>query len=458
MFETILPTGTKVYKGFPPGIGSIRRTDNFFVTTQRRVASAYGHVATYTVKRPLRLFVINHDNMSKVLRSRALSESTKLMLRFALGTKTTRARQLKAYRKVLGGRDRFPGVAKNVRPGQRFSIDELDRQTFEKFSREFLIPNRFDGFYSASKQSVFHEGRFHAEVMICRPVSTLDRVFSRKLDAPIRSVFGVHDIAKSVPALFIEYSKKHTRLTRPYGGFVMYLGGGMAVKLYMEARALKAPQRVLQTSDFDFTFSTQRKMTSQSGIRLRIRAMRSIMYAHILGFTRWLSTYYGVRPRILIHEFVPPARFFPTTKKRVYHVISYALQFPNIPKPVDFVDTTLAHVPGLRRENIHYEYSKYFGMPIERLKYLSKDVLAVLASSFATKDPTLKSRNPLVGKRAEKGLKNTARLASLITVKGAHPSTVVRSFVSTIQKGQTQKAFRYARSIIRRIQDHKKIV
>ena len=459
MIETVLPTGTKVYKGFPPGIGVIRRTDNFFVTTNARVASAYGHVATYTTNRPLRLFVLNHENIVRVLNTKGLSASTKIMLRFALGTRTTRARQLKAYRKVLGGRERFPQrIARNIRPGQRLSVDVLDRQTFEKFSREFLIPRKYDGFYSASKPSVFHGGRFHSEVMICKPMTTLDRVFSKRLSAPVRSVFGVRDIVKALPSLFVEYSKGHTRLTRPYGGFVLYLGGGMAVKLYMEARALKAPPKVLQTTDFDFTFSATQKLTSQIGVRLRVRAMRHIMYAHILGFVRWLGSHYGVRPQILMNDFVPPGRFFPTTKKRVYHVISYALQFPGVPKPVDFVDTTLAFVPGLRRENIHYEYSKHFGMPIERLKFLSKDVLAVLASSFATKDPTLKSRNPLVGKRAEKGLKNTARLASLIKVKGAHPSAAVRSFVNTIQKGQTQKAFRHARQIIRQIQGHKKIL
>ena len=393
-----------------------------------------------------------------VLRQRGVSATTKLMLRFALGTRTTRSRQLKAYRKVLGGRERFPGVMRNTRPGQRLSVNILDQQTFEKFSREFLIPRRFDGFYSASKPSVFHEGRFHSEVMICSPMTTLDRVFSKRLDAPVRSVFGLHDVVKALPSLFVEYSKGHTRLTRPYGGFVVYLGGGMAVKLYMEARALKAPPRVLQTTDFDFTFSVPQKLTSRRGVRLRVHAMRHIMYAHILGFTRWLATHYGVRPQIVIKEFVPPARYFPTTKKRVYHVVSYALRFPGVRTPVDFVDTTLAHVPGLRRDNIHYEYSKHFGMPIERLKYLSKDVLAVLASSFATKDPTLKSRNPLLGKRAEKGLKDTARIASLIKVKGAHPTTVVRAFVENIQKGRTQKAFTHARQIIRQIQHHKKIL
>jgi len=458
MYETIIPAGTRVYKGFPPNIGVIRRTDNFFVTLNRKTAAAYGHVATYQTVRPLRMFVFNNESIRSVLKTKGVSESTRLMLRFALGTRTTRARQLLAYRKVLGGRERFPGVSRNTRPGQRLSVDVLDRQTFEKFSREFLIPRKYDGFYSASKPSVFHGGRFHAEVMICTPMKTLTRVFPKNLRAPVRSVFGTQDVIKALPSLFIEYSRGHTRLTRPYGGFVIYLGGGMAVKLYLEARALKAPPKVLGTTDFDFTFSTTEKIKSHTGVRVRVRAMRQIMYSHILGFVRWLGKYYGMEPSIVIHDFVPPARFFPTTRKRVYHVVSYALRFPGIPRPVDFVDTTLAYVPGIRREILHHEYSKYFGMPIERLKYLSKDVLAVLASSFATKDPTLRSRNPLVGKRSEKGLKDTARVASLIKVKGSHPSTVVRQFVQNIQGGKSHAAFQHARQIIRQIKQHKKIL
>ena len=90
-------------------------------------------------------------------------------------------------------------------------------------------------------------------------------------------------------------------------------------------------------------------------------------------------------------------------------------------------------------------------MPIERLKHLSKSVLAVLAGSFATKDPALKSRNPLTGNRAEKGIKNTARLASLIKLKGSRPSTVIRKFVTSVQSGNVRSASRHARRVIKNI-------
>jgi len=116
-------------------------------------------------------------------------------------------------------------------------------------------------------------------------------------------------------------------------------------------------------------------------------------------------------------------------------------------KPVDFVDTTLAHVPGMSREHIHHVYSRSFGMPIERLKTMYRNVLAVLAGSFATKDPALKSRNPLTGNRAEKGLKNTARLVTLIRAN-AQSSTPARALVNAINRGDKKTAFKKAKLVI----------
>jgi hypothetical protein len=451
--ETVVPKGARLYKGLMPGIRMVKRTTNFFVSKNPRVAGAYGRLATYETTKPLRLFVLTHRTVLKILQDPKVTSSTKIMLRFAIGTKTTRARQVKAYRVVLRGRERVPG-SKNTRPGQRFSVSEFDEQVFAKLSREFLVPRKYDGFFSPTKPTIFHGGKFHSEIMLCDARKSLVHLLPKKLGAPVRSMLTRSELLRALPALFVEYSKKQQRLTRPYGGFVIYLGGGMAVKLYLEARAMRAPTKVLRTSDFDFTFSVPRQIRSKIGVRLRTDVMRKIMTTHLAGFTAWLGKFYGVRPQIVVKEFVPPVSVLPSTGKRVYHVVSYALRFPGIAKPVDFVDTTLAHVPGLTREHIHYAYTKQFGMPIERLKFLSKGVLAVLAGSFATKDPALKSRNPLVGNRAEKGLKNAARLATLIKVKGSRPSTTVRTFVQNIQTGRVRDAFRHARQVLKNIKSH----
>jgi hypothetical protein len=124
--------------------------------------------------------------------------------------------------------------------------------------------------------------------------------------------------------------------------------------------------------------------------------------------------------------------------------------YPGVAKPIDFVDTTLAYVPGMSRDHIHHVFSRSFGMPIERLRTMYKNVLVVLAGSFATKDPALKSRNPLTGSRAEKGLKDTARLASLINAN-AKSNTHARGLINAIKRSNTKNAYKKARLVIKNL-------
>lgn len=447
--ETVIPRGARLYKGMPRGMHP-RRTRNFFLTSSARTARGYGPtINTYVATKPLRLFVLSHKNVKLLLDKYPMSAAAKVMLRLALGVRTTRARQHLAYRVVLRGKGYLPG-ARNTRPGQRLSVGELDRQVFEKLSREFLVPEKYDGYYAPAKPSIFHGGIFHSEIMISRPMHAIKP--APRIAPPVqrRARVSHAQIIKRLPALFVEYSKTQRRLLRPYGGFIPYLGGGMAVKLYLEARAIKAPPKVLNTTDFDFTFAVPQRITSKMGVAMRVVAMRKVMTEHLEGFVTWLGRSFGVRPQITVKDFVPPVRLLPTTGKRIYQVISYGLQFPGVAKPVDFVDTTLAHVPGMSRQLIHHVFSRSIGMPIERLKTMYKNVLAVLAGSFATKDPSLKSRNPLTGNRSEKGLKDTARLASLINAN-AKSNVHARGLVSAIRRSNVKNASKQARLVIKNL-------
>jgi hypothetical protein len=449
--ETVIPKGARLYKGMPRGMHP-RRTRNFFLTSSARTARGYGPtINTYVATKPLRLFVLSHRNVKLLLDKYRLSPAAKVMLRLALGTRTTRARQHLAYRLVLRGKGYLPG-ARNTRPGQRLSVGELDRQVFEKLSREFLIPEKYDGYYAPAKPSIFHGGVFHSEIMIAQPMHSIKPAFAVRATPQVQRRLGVSNaqIIKRLPGLFVEYSKTQRRLLRPYGGFIPYLGGGMAVKLYLEARAIKAPPKVLQTTDFDFTFAVPKRLTTKMDVVARVIGMRKVMTTHLEGFVTWLGRSFGVRPQIVVKDFVPPVRLLPTTGKRIYQVISYGLQFPGVAKPVDFVDTTLAHVPGMSREHIHHVFSRSFGMPIERLKTMYKNVLAVLAGSFVTKDPSLKSRNPLTGNRAEKGIKNTARLATLIKAN-AKTTVHARGLVNAIRRNNTKNAYKKARLVIKNL-------
>lgn len=448
--ETVVPKGARLFKGMPRGMHP-RRTRNFFVTSSARTARGYGPtINTYVATKPLRLFVLSHRNVKLLLDKYPMSAAAKVMLRLALGTGTTRARQHMAYKAILRGKAYLPG-ARNTRPGQRLSVGELDHQVFEKLSREFLVPEKYDGYYAPAKPSIFHGGIFHSEIMISRPMHAI-KPAPHVASPAVQRRPGVSNtqIIKRLPALFVEYSKTQRRLLRPYGGFIPYLGGGMAVKLYLEARAIKAPPRVLNTTDFDFTFAVPQRITSKMGVAMRVVAMRKVMTDHLEGFVTWLGRSFGVRPHITVKDFVPPVKVMPTTGKRIYQVISYGLQFPGVAKPVDFVDTTLAHVPGMSRQHIHPLFSRSFGMPIERLKTMYKNVLVVLAGSFATKDPALKSRNPLTGNRAEKGLKNTARLSSLINAN-AKSNVHARGLISAIKRNNVKDATKKARLVIKNL-------
>jgi hypothetical protein len=435
--ETVLTKGTKVFKGLQVR-GLLGSTRYFFVTTNPRIARAYGRTTAYQTKRPLRLFQMTPKNVQLLISEyKGISRETRTLLRFALGVGTTRARQVKAYRALYGG---SLGVSsQNRRPGQRLSVYETDHVLAERLAREFLVPERYDGYYAPGTTSVFHSGRFHAEIMLCDASRTLERL------VPGHAPRALVDQRK-LPELFVAYCKTHRRLTRLYGGFILYLGGGMGVKLYLEARALKAPAKVRNTKDFDFTFAVPRPLRSKADLSARVFAMRQVMSRHIAGFISWLGLK-GVR--LVVKDFVPPITVLPATGKKVYQVVTYKLQFPG-QKPIDFIDTTLAYVPGVDRSHLHLVYTRYYGIPLERLKYTYKNVLTVLAGSFVY--PGIRDRNPLYGNRPEKGLKNTARLAALVRAKKrAYGNGIVKNFIKRIEHKNVDGARRRARQIIEAI-------
>jgi hypothetical protein len=446
--ETVLTKGTRIYKGTRIRSVMLRDMRYFFATTNSRVARVYGQTSAYLAKKPLRLFTMSVKNLKLlVTKYPGLSKETRTLLRFALGVGTTRAQQVQAYKVLYGTRAFLPG-ARNKRPGQRLSIADIDHDLAKRLTREFLRPERYDGYYSPSKRTIFHSGLFHSEIMLCDATHSLERPVNSSRP---RVVVDQRSLVDSLPQLFVAYCKTHRRLTRQYGGFVPYLGGGMAVKLYLEARALRAPAKVRNTSDFDFTFAVPRRLRSRIDISNRIFAMRQIMSRHVSGFITWLNKEYkATGAKLVVVDFVPPIRVLPATGKTVYQVISYKLQFPGMSKPIDFVDSTLAYVPGISREHLHLPYTRLYGIPMERLKYMYRNVAVVLAGSFVY--PGIKNRNPLTGNRPEKGLKNTARLSTLLRIKKkSYGNGTVQNFIKKIYDKNVEGARLRARQIINAI-------
>jgi hypothetical protein len=319
----------------------------------------------------------------------------------------------------------------------------MNRDVFERFSNDFLIKNGYDGFYAPPKRTGFHGGVFPAEIMLCDASRTLVRPGIER--APVLSRVSV---VRELPQLFIKYCRRNRTLLRVYRNlFVPELGGGMGVKLYLEARGKPAPKKVTDTRDFDFTFAVPKRL-GQREARRRALIMKTIMYRHVAGFVAWLNrTYTRTNARLIVTEFVPDIKVLPATGKTVYHVSQFYIQFP-AQEPIGFVDATLAYVPGTSRDDIHPVYSKMYGLPIERLKKLYDSVLTVLAGSFVF--PGIKKRNPLTGQNSQKGKKNVSRLGALQNLAPRNVK-LVRNLINRIKKRDVSGAKRKASLLIKNI-------
>jgi hypothetical protein len=230
---------------------------------------------------------------------------------------------------------------------------------------------------------------------------------------------------------FLRYARTHKALIAPNKNFVIALGGGMAVKLYLMSRGVSPlPKKVADTKDFDFTFYVKRPLT-EKGVEKYSLLMYNTMYNFIKGFTR---------PDALKIKSYTRKSFIPATGKRTYHVIQFG---------EDFVDCTLAYVPGTSRNSINTPVSQKFGLPIKKLEHMYKNVLVVLAGSFVYKK--IMPRNPLGKNHPEKGLKNTARVKALRKVRKSPKTIKTNALLKAIHAKNKSVAAVKARGIIRNI-------
>jgi hypothetical protein len=233
---------------------------------------------------------------------------------------------------------------------------------------------------------------------------------------------------------FAKYCKTHKRLVVPDRRFVISLGGGMAVKLYLMDRGVDPlPKKVASTRDYDFTFTVNHPLTDAEVPRYSL-AMYNFMYNFVKGF---------VRPDSLKIKSYARKSFIPATGKRTYHVVQFKTADGE-----DFIDCTLAYVPGVSHHQINSVFARKYGIPIKRLKYMYKDVLVVLAGSFVYKK--ILTRNPLGKENPEKGRRNIARVKALRELRSVKTPTTTE-FLKAIQTKKMKLAVAKARAVIREI-------
>jgi hypothetical protein len=296
-------------------------------------------------------------------------------------------------------------------PGQRLSVTEIDSIALATFSREFILKHGYDGVYMPTKKSKFHKGVFHSEIFIAKRGCLLPITSSTNTQSSKQSSSKSFHSGAPISELFVKYTRNTKTLLKPHPSqFVMFLGGGMAVKLYLRARGIKTAK----TSDFDFKFAVPHTLRTKNQIEKYSNMMRNIMYRHVSGFVRFLNRN-GIPASMEFKEVegvpIDKPGGLEAHKKKVYKVYNYTIVTSGGRRRHELVDTSLVVIPGITRKHISLKWSRKFGMPIQTLTRLWKDTLYVLAGSFVI--DTIKLRNPINGAKKEKGIKNAIRAGHL---------------------------------------------
>jgi hypothetical protein len=456
--ETIVPSGTVLYKGLPVSCDVLLKDLRaFYLTDRPEQARQYGNVCSYRVKKTLRLFNMTHDNIRILLRGPDLDFRTKRRLQLAFGTNTTLSVQIKKLAKHAGPNN-LPKGAKGR--GERASWTELNRILDMYFSREFLIKHGYDGYYAANKRSVFHEGHFNSEIMLTNAYQKIERAHDRLPVASRRVLLFPQTISR----LFLEYSKRHRGMLKSSPEFTVFCTGGQGVNLLLRGLKRKIPRLIRGTTDFDMSFAVPEPLKSIAALKRKSEAMRKFMLAHITGFVAFINrNYKGARATFRLNRLgqgtLHPRAQVPATKRRTYLVHNWQIVIGK--QVVDLADAALALYPGASRKWLSKRFSSETGVPIQQLKYQFIDTLAILSGSFVHKG-VVKQRNPLTGKKMEKGQKNVARVNQMSRVIAAHPKAYknivpatlkARALLNKIRTGHLPGAEARARSANRIIKN-----
>ena len=449
--ETIVPSGTILYKGLPVSCAVLLKDLRaFYLTDRPEQARQYGNVCSYRVKKTLRLFNMTHDNIRALLRGPDLDFRTKRRLQLAFGTNTTLSVQIRKLSKHADPKNLPKGVKGR---GERASWTDLNRVLDMYFSREFLTKFGYDGYYAANKRSVFHEGHFNSEIMLTNAYQKIERAHDRLPVASRRVLLFPQTISR----LFLEYSKKHRGLMKTSKEFTVFCTGGQAVNLLLRGMKRRIPKLIRGTTDFDMSFAVSEPIKTMAALRRKAEAMRKFMLAHVEGFVKFINrNYKGARATFRLNRLgqgtIAPRLQVPATKRRTYLVQNWQIIMGR--NVVDLADAALALYPGASRKWISKRFSGETGIPIQQLKYQFIDTLAILSGSFVHKG-VVKQRNPLTGKKMEKGKKNAARVNQMSRVIASHtkdyknivPATLkARALLNKIRTGHLPGAEARARS------------
>lgn len=453
--ETIIAPGTILYKGFSAkGVGCntlLRDVRAFYLTDNQRLAREYGTPCAFRVKKTLRLFDMSHKNIKLLFEIGGLSDYAKSLIQLAFGTGTTLRKQVSALKRLTGDNDMPKAPAGAA--GQRASFKNIDRKLDLVLMKEFFGKVGYDGYYAAGKRTSFHGGKFSSEIMITNAYQKIERSGAVRL--PVVSSRSLR-FPQTISKLFLEYCRKTTTLTKTYKEFFIFCTGGQALNLYMHRqKGYKVPDVVRKTADFDLSFAVSKPLTSTPEVVKRIELMRQIMIRHMNGFINFINRHYaGANAKLRVTRVyrtitTHPAIQVPATNRRVYSVFTWQVALGKT--VIDVADTALAVYPGINED---WMAPHMDGVPVQKIKYQFRDLLALLSGSFLYPKQIIAMRNPLTGVKKDKGMKDTRRLSAAISLVGRNMNTrnllnVSRPFVNRIMNKNFKGAKGYAHRINR---------
>jgi len=373
---------------------------------------------------------MTHENIKILLKGPDLDFRTKRRLQLAFGTNTTLSAQIHELKKHVGSKN-LPKTNPKGKPGQRASWTELNRILDMYFSSEFLTKYGYDGYYAANKKSVFHEGHFNSEIMLTNAYQKIERAHDRLPVASKRVLLFPQTISR----LFLEYSKRHRSLLKTSKEFIIFCTGGQAVNLLLRGLKRRVPKLIRGTTDFDMSFAVSEPIKTIGALRRKSEAMRKFMLKHVSGFVAFINrNYKGARATFRFNRLgqgtLMPRLQVPVTKRRTYLVHNWQIVIGK--QVVDLADAALALYPGVSRTWISKRFSREFGIPVQQLKYQFIDTLGILSGSFVHKG-VVSQRNPLTGKKMEKGQKNVARVNQMTRVIARHPKNYKNIVPATLK-------------------------
>jgi hypothetical protein len=451
--ETIIAPGTILYKGFDPkfkvGCESLLRDVRaFYLTDDLNRAKDYGVPCSFRVKKTLRLFDMSHKNIELLFKVGGLSNYAKSLIQIAFGTGVTIRQQVFALKRLTGDTN-LPRATSA--PGERSSYKDLDRKLDLILMKEFFSKVGYDGYYAAAKRTHFHGGKFPSEIMITNAYQKIER--SGAIRLPVLSSRSLK-FPQTISKLFLEYCRRRRTLTKNYKEFFIFCTGGQALNLYLHrVKGHRVPEVVRKTADFDLSFAVKDTLSSTIDVVKRIELMRNIMIRHMNGFINFINEHYrGANAKLRVTRVyraltTHPAVQVPATNRRVYSVFTWQVVIGKT--TIDVADTALAVYPGISADWILRDRD---GVPIQKLKYQFRDLLALLSGSFMYPKQIISWRNPLKGVKKDKGLKNTIRVRSILNMVPRNSNTrdllnVARPFVNRIINKNFKGAKGYASRI-----------